>query len=254
MIYCEINLTGPNRDLHSGKFGGTIANAICQMLDAMIDREGRIQVPGFYDEVRELSDNEKRKLVELDFSESQYRADLGVSELTGEAGYSTLERRWCRPTFDVNGLWSGYQGDGAKTVLPYQAGAKFSFRLVADQNPQKIKLAIETWLENHLPAGIAMKFTASEGSPGFVLPMESPFMKAASRAIESGFGAKPVFIRSGGSIPVVESLRVMPGVDTLLLGWGQDDDNLHSPNEKFSLEDFHLGIKTSCLLLEELAK
>lgn len=256
MIYCQIDLTGPNRDLHSGKFGGTISNpaiAVTQMLDAIIDREGRIQVPGFYDDIPELTQAEKRLLSELDFSEPDYRKDLGVAELAGETGFTTLERRWCRPTFDVHGMWGGYQGEGRKTVLPSKAGAKFSFRLVPGQNPQKIKQSIESWLEHHRPCGIEMKFSASDGTPGFVLPLESPFIHAASRAIEKGFGAQPVFIRSGGSIPVVDALRLMPGVDTLLLGWGQDDDNLHSPNEKFSLDDFHLGIKTSCLLLNELA-
>ncbi len=257
MVYCQLDLTGPNRDLHSGKFGGTVANpanAICRMLDSLIDGEGRIQVPGFYDDVLELTDEEREQLTRLDFSESEYREDLGVDELVGEQGFTTLQRRWCRPTFDVHGLWGGYQGEGAKTVLPSQAGAKFSFRLVPDQDPEKIKSALRRHLEAHCPTGITMKLKLSDGEPGFVLPLDSPFMRAAARAIESGFGTAPVFIRSGGSIPVVNSFRTIPGVDTLLLGWGQDDDNLHSPNEKFSLTDFHRGIRTSCFLLNEIAK
>ncbi len=257
MLYCEVKLTGANVDLHSGKFGGTIfnpANVLSKLLDSLIDADGKIKIPGFYDDVLELTPSELKQLSNLDFSEEAYRDDLGVDSLFGEKGYSTLQHRWCRPTFDINGLWSGYQGEGAKTVLPSKAGAKFSFRLVSNQDPEKIKLALQEWMEAHCPSGIQMDLRVSHGSKGFVLPLESPFVAAASRAIEKSFGTAPVFIRSGGGIPVVNALATMPGVDTLLLGWGQDDDNLHSPNEKFSLADFHLGIKASCFLLDEIAK
>lgn len=257
MLYCQVDLTGPNRDLHSGSFGGTVhnpANVLAQLLASLIDSEGKIQIPGFYDAVAELASDEREQFAKLDFDEDDYRQDLGVAALAGETGYSTLERRWSRPTFDVHGLWSGYQGAGAKTVLPSKAGAKFSFRLVPDQDPELIKSALRQWLTERCPAGIKMDLNVSHGSPGFVLPLGSPFMTAASRAIEKGFGTAPVFVRSGGGIPVVNALSEMPGVDTLLLGWGQDDDNLHSPNEKFSLDDFHLGIRTSYLLLDEIAK
>ncbi len=256
-VYFEMTLTGPNRDLHSGKFGGTVsnpANSICRMLGAVVDEQGRIQIPGFYDDIEDLSEREMQQLAELDFCEEEYRRELGVTELAGEKGYSTLHRRWCRPTFDIHGLWSGYQGAGAKTVLPSVAGAKFSCRLVPRQDPGKIKASLQQMFQALVPPGIKMDLVASQGSPGFVLPLESPFVSAAARAIERGFGIKPVLVRSGGSIPVVSAFAAILGIDTLLLGWGQDDDNLHSPNEKFSLADFHRGIKSSCFFLEEMAR
>lgn len=256
MLYCQIDLTGPAMDLHSGRFGGSVRNpaiVLSKLLDSIIV-DGKIQIPGFYEDVLELNPSEKEQYSNLSFSEEAYREGLEVAALFGEDGYSTLERRWSRPTFDVHGLWSGYQGEGAKTVLPSKAGAKFSFRLVPNQQPEKIKLALKKWLDSLCPTGVTMDLNVSHGSPGFVLPLESPFMEAASKAIERGFGTMPVFVRSGGGIPVVNALAVMPGVDTLLLGWGQDDDNLHSPNEKFSLDDFHRGIRTSSFLLDEIAK
>lgn len=257
MLHCQLDLVGASRDLHSGAFGGTIsnpANAISNMLSSLIDELGRIRIPGFYDDVLELSEIEREQLERLKFSESDYLQEVGVEEAFGEFGFSTLERRWCRPTFDIHGLWSGYQGEEAKTVLPSKAGAKFSFRLVPDQNPDQIKSNLRAWLVQQCPPGIKMKLAMSGGTSGFVLPIDSPYMTAAAQAIERGFGTPPVYIRSGGSIPVVTALKNTPGVDTLLLGWGQDDDALHSPNEKFSLSDFHRGIKTSCYLLDELAK
>lgn len=255
MVYGQIDLIGPAKDLHSGSFGGSVRNPaieLAKLLASIID-EGRIQIPGFYDDVLELTERENEKFDQLKFSEDDYRQELGVDKLFGEPGYSTLQRRWTRPTFDVHGLWSGYQGEGAKTVLPSKAGAKFSFRLVPNQDPEKIKAAVTEWLESRCPPGIQMKVEIPHGAPAFVAPLESPFVEAASRAIEKGFGIPPVFVRAGGGIPVVNALAKMPGVDTLLLGWGQDDDNLHSPNEKFSLADFHLGIKTSSYLLDEIA-
>lgn len=256
MLYCELRLEGPNRDLHSGSFGGTVtnpANALCGMLHSLMGSDGRVRIPGFYDAVRELTEQERRELDRLPFAEAEYQRDLGVGELAGEHGYTTLQRRWCRPTFDVHGLSSGYQGEGAKTVLPARAAAKFSFRLVPDQDSEAIRSALTEYLAAQCPPGIRMSLEVLGGAAGFVLPLDSPWMQAAARAVERGFGVRPVFIRSGGSLPVVSQFANVPGVDTLLLGWGQDDDNLHSPNEKFSLEDFHLGIRTSCFLLDELA-
>jgi len=257
ITYFEVLLQGPNRDLHSGGFGGTVANpanALTKMLAALIDEKGRVQIPGFYDDVLPLDDREREQFESLGFSEDEYMRDLGVKGLAGEVGFNTLERCWARPTFDINGLWSGYQGEGAKTVLPAIAGAKFSFRLVPNQDPHKIEAALKKMLKELVPIGIEMEFIPHHGAPGFVLSLDSPFMDAAAAAIESGFGTRPVFIRSGGSIPVVNSFSELLGIDTLLLGWGQNDDNLHSPNEKFSLTDFHLGIKSSCHLWEEIAK
>ncbi len=257
ICYFELQLSGPSQDLHSGAFGGSVtnpANALAKMLSAIIDDQGKIQVPGFYDNVIPLTELERGQFQELKFDDAAYMNELGVKGLTGEEGYSTLERRWARPTFDINGLTSGYQGEGAKTVLPAKASAKFSFRLVPNQDPAQVAEGLKKLLEDNCPPGIEMNLINMHGATGFVLPLDSPFMQAASQAIEHGFGTKPVFIRSGGSIPVVNSLKELLGIDTLLLGWGQDDDNPHSPNEKFSLDDFQRGIRASASLWEELSK
>jgi succinyl-diaminopimelate desuccinylase len=190
----------------------------------------------------------------LPFDEQAFMSKIGVDGVTGEGGYTTLERRWARPTFDINGIWGGYQGDGAKTVLPSKAGVKFSFRLVPEQDPVKIQHALRTQLESLCPPGIQMELLDLHSGTGVVVPLESPFMEAAATAIEQGFGRPPVFIREGGSIPVVTTFHEKLGIDTLLLGWGQDDDNTHSPNEKFSLADFHRGIKTSAYLWNAMSK
>lgn len=257
IAYFQINLTGPNRDLHSGGYGGSVANpanALTHMLAALIDDDGRVQVPGFYDDVKELSERERQQFAALDFSENDFMKELSLSGVAGEIGYTTTERRWARPTFDINGMWSGYQGEGAKTVLPAKAGAKFSFRLVPDQDVSKIESSLRVMMNELCPVGIEMELVLIHGAPGFVLSLDSPFMEAATKAIQKGFGATPVFVRAGGSIPVVNEFSQLLGIDTLLLGWGQDDDNLHSPDEKFSIEDFHRGIKSSARLWDEIAK
>ena len=255
--YFELRLIGPKQDLHSGTFGGAVsnpANALCRMLAALIDDRGRVQVPGFYDDVAKLTDEERMQFEALRFDEAGFAAQIGVAALRGEEGFSTLERRWTRPTFDINGLWSGYQGEGAKTVLPARAGAKFSFRLVPHQDPVKIGASLQQMLERLCPPGVKIELIDFHGAPGIVVPPDSPYVSAAKRAIESGFGRPPVMIREGGSIPVVATFKRLLGVDTLLLGWGLDDDNTHSPNEKFHLADFHRGIKASAHLWAELAK
>lgn len=257
LCYFELTLTGPNQDLHSGGFGGSVtnpANTLTKMLASLIDEDGRIQIPGFYDNVLPLTQREKGQFEQLEFDDKQYMKQLGLGGLSGETGFSTLERRWARPTFDINGITTGYQGEGAKTVLPATASAKFSFRLVPDQRPEPIAESLQKMLAAICPPGIEMDLNFMHGANGFVLSLESPYMQAASDAIAYGFDRQPVFIRSGGSIPVVNSFREMLGVDTLLLGWGQDDDNPHSPNEKFSLDDFQRGIRSSAKLWEEIGK
>jgi acetylornithine deacetylase/succinyl-diaminopimelate desuccinylase-like protein len=257
IAYYELRLSGPKQDLHSGTFGGAVVNpalALCTMLAALRDAQGRITVPGFYDDVEPLSTQERQQFAALPFDEQHFKQQIGVESVGGEAGYSTLERRWARPTFDINGLWSGYQGEGAKTVLPARAGAKFSFRLVPRQQPEKIAAALERRLRELCPPGIRLELIDMHGAPGVVVPLDSPYIAAAQRAIERGFGRAPVFMREGGSIPVVATFHELLGVDTLLLGWGLDDDNTHSPNEKFSLADFQRGIRASAYLWEELAK
>lgn len=257
IAYYELLLTGPKQDLHSGSFGGAVmnpANALARMLASLIDGDGRIQVPGFYDDVVPLTDSERQQLAALPFDESRFKTQLGIDALAGEKSYSTLERRWARPTFDINGIWGGYQGKGAKTVLPCRAGAKFSFRLVPDQDPAQLTASLREMLEAACPRGITMKLVDHHGSPGFLVPLESPFIGAAARAIELGFGHAPVFIREGGSIPIVTDFAESLKADVLLLGWGLNDDNTHSPNEKFSLADFHRGIKASTHLWRELSR
>ncbi len=257
IAYYELRLTGPKQDLHSGTFGGAVANpanALCSMLAALINERGQIQIPGFYDDVVPVAPREREEFQKLPFDERAFQEKLGVDALRGEESYSTLERRWARPTFDINGLSSGYQGEGAKTVLPARASAKFSFRLVPNQDPQRISRFVETHLRALCPPGIRMELLDLHGAPGVVVPLESPYVAAAKRAIEQGFGRQPVFMREGGSIPVVATFHDLLGVDTLLLGWGLDDDNAHSPNEKFCLNDFHRGIKASALLWQELGR
>jgi len=256
LAYFEVKLQGPKQDLHSGTFGGAVtnpANALVRMLAALRDDDGRVLLPGFYDDVVPLSDREREQFAALAFNEAAFMQQLGVDAVTGEKGYTTLERRWARPTCDINGLTSGYQGEGAKTVLPASASAKFSFRLVPNQDPAKITAELKMLLARHLPAGLKMEIEQFGGSPGVLVSLDSPYMAAAVKAIEYSFGKKPVFIREGGSIPVVTTFSQQLGVDTLLLGWGLDDDNTHSPNEKFNLDDYHRGIRASARLWQELA-
>ncbi len=257
IAYFQLTVDGPNRDLHSGTFGGAVQNplnALSLILASLKDQEGRIAIEGFYDDVRPLEDWERAEFAKLPFDESAFRDDLGVAELFGEAGYSTLERKWARPTCDVNGLWGGYQGDGPKTVLPRQAGAKVSFRLVPDQSPDRIETLLSSHLKKVAPKGVTYQLEAMHGAPPVLVETKgNPGIAAAMKAVEAGFGTMPVLIREGGSIPVVALIKQHLNVDTLLLGWGQNDDNLHGPNEKFSLDDFHRGIKASAHLISELS-
>ncbi len=257
IMACEVTVDGPRQDLHSGMFGGSIvnpANAIAKMVAALHDETGRVQIPGFYDDLVDLGDEERAQLAELPFDESAYLDGLGVDAVWGEDGYTTLERRWARPTCDVNGIVSGYTGEGPKTIVPATAMAKISCRLVPDQDPAKIADSLEQFLRQQCLPGLKVSFRRYHGAGGLVIPPDSPYMQAASRAIEKAFGTAPVMIREGGSIPVVTTFKDVLGVDTLLLGWGQDTDNLHSPNERFSLDDFQRGIRASACLWEELAK
>lgn len=255
IAYFDLLLRGPSRDLHSGTFGGAVtnpANVLARMLAALVDEKGRIQVPGFYDDVQPLSPEERQALASLPFDEQQYFQQIGVDGAVGEEGYTVLERRWARPTCDVNGLWGGYQGAGAKTVLPAEAGAKFSFRLVPHQDPARIATALRDMLQAMCPSGIRMELLTQHNSPAVLVSLESPYVQAAARAIEAVFGRKVVYTREGGSIPIVVDFYQRLRADTLLIGWGLDDDNAHSPNEKLSLADFHRAIRTSARLWQEL--
>ncbi len=257
LAYYELIVQGARSDLHSGMYGGAVANpcnALAVILASLKASDGRISIDGFYDSVVPLADWERAQFAQLPFSEEEYRTSLGVTELVGEAGYTTIERKWARPTCDVNGLYGGYQGPGPKTVLPCKAGAKLSFRLVPDQDPSTIRELFRNHVKKVCPPGVTYEIIDHSGASAVLVSVDSPGVRAASRAIEAGFGKPPVFIRDGGSIPVVGLFKTKLGVDTLLLGWGQHDDNLHGPNEKFSLADFHRGIRANVHLLAELAK
>jgi succinyl-diaminopimelate desuccinylase len=243
--------------LHSGTFGGAVtnpANTLVAMMAALKDKDGRVQVPGFYDDVEPLSDREREEYRALPLTDDEFMQPLGVTGMFGEAGFTALERRWARPTCDINGLTSGYQGEGAKTVLPAKSSAKFSFRLVPNQDPKKIAVSLRKFLEERLPPGIQMELVDHHAAPGVVVSLDSPYMQAAADAIETAFGRAPVFIREGGSIPIVNTFTGELGADVLLLGWGQNDDNTHSPNEKFSLDDYHRGTLASACLWKEIAR
>jgi acetylornithine deacetylase/succinyl-diaminopimelate desuccinylase-like protein len=256
LAYFELLVQGANRDLHSGTFGGAVANpinAICTILASLKGPDGRIQIAGFYDDVRPLEDWERAEFAKLPFSEAEFQRELAVAALDGEAGYTTLERKWARPTCDINGIFGGYAGPGPKTVLPCKAGAKLSFRLVPNQDPTTVARQFREHVAKVCPPGVTYEIITHHGAPAVLVDVDTPGVRAAARAIEAGFGTKPVFMREGGSIPVVGLIKQHLGVDTLLLGWGQTDDNLHGPNEKFSIADFHRGIKSAAHLLAELA-
>jgi acetylornithine deacetylase/succinyl-diaminopimelate desuccinylase-like protein len=256
IMACEVTLHGPNRDLHSGAFGGSVANpcnGLARLISRLHDDHGKIQIPGFYDDVVPLKPEERKAYAALPFDDAAYLKDLGVTAGFGEAGFSAVERRWARPTCDVNGMFGGYTGPGPKTIVPASATAKITCRLVPNQSPDKLLPAIEGFLKEKCPPGLRLEFRAFHGCPGLVFDSESPYMQAARRAVGAAFGAEPVMIREGGSIPVVGTFRDVLGVDTLLLGWGQNSDNLHSPNERFTLADFHRGIRASAHLWSELA-
>lgn len=256
-VWFELKVTGPKQDLHSGTFGGGVTNpliALSKILAALIDDKGRIQVPGFYDDVVPLAEREQNQFAALPFNEPAFMQQLGVTGLTGEEGFTTLERRWARPTYDIHGLGGGYQGPGPKSIVPAAGFAKISFRLVPKQQPEKIAAALKNFLRPLCPPGVTLEILGHHGAPGVLTSLDSPYVSAAERAIEQGFGKQPVFIREGGSIPIVSTFAQRLGADTLLLGWGLDDDNTHSPNEKFCLADLHRGIKASAFLWEELGR
>ncbi len=253
----ELFITGPNRDLHSGDFGGTVFNpgiALAKMLAGLIDENGTILVPHIYDDVCEITEQEKMELQKLPFNEREFFRKIGLDEGFGEKGFTTLQRRWCRPTFDINGLTCGYQGEGSKTVIPNTASAKFSFRLVPNQKPEKVVENIRKRLIELLPPGVQMRLKYEHGAPGMRSPLDSPYIQKAATALENVFGTPPVFARQGGSIPIVAELRDKLGAEVLLLGWGQDDDNLHAPNEKFSLLNFRRGMLASAQLMHLLGE
>lgn len=247
LSYVEIEVTGPNRDLHSGLYGGCVANPInilTQMIASLHDDNMRITVPGFYDKVVELSEADRAEMAKAPFSEKAYCEALDINSTHGENGYSTMERGSIRPTLDVNGIWGGYTGEGAKTVIASKAYAKISMRLVPDQDPDEITSLFQTHFEKIAPASVRVKVMPHHGGQPVVTPTDSPAYAAASRAYETTFGKKPIPVRSGGSIPIIAMFEQELGLKTILMGFGLDSDAIHSPNEHYGLFNFYKGIET----------
>jgi acetylornithine deacetylase/succinyl-diaminopimelate desuccinylase-like protein len=255
LAYLEVSVTGTKRDLHSGVFGGSVVNpaiALTQMLGSLKDRRGRITVPGFYENVKRATAAERRAIARLPHTDTKFKRVIGAPELFGEAGYSTLERVWIRPSLDINGIWGGFAGEGAKTVIPAEAHAKISMRLVPEQTPREIGRKVGAHLKRIAPKSVKVSVRDLHGGEAWVAPTDHPALLAAGRALERGFGRKPVFIREGGSIPVVATFDRVLRVPTVLMGIGLQDDNLHAPNEKLELSNFYRGIETAAFLMEEL--
>jgi acetylornithine deacetylase/succinyl-diaminopimelate desuccinylase-like protein len=255
LAYLQIDLRGTKTDLHSGSFGGAVANpafVLVQILNQMKDRSGRVRIPGFYEDVRELTAAERAEYARLPFNERRYRTELGAPKLYGETGYTTLERLWGRPTFEVNGLLAGFTGEGAKTVIPAVAMAKVSMRLVLDQDPDTIAKRFEDHVRKVAPKTVELTVTRMHGGKPWMTDFDNPFVQAAGRAIEKGFGRTPVFNREGGSIPVVSTFQEVLGLPSVLFGIGLPDENAHAPNEKLDLVNFHNGIVATSVLYEEI--
>ncbi|MEQ9285940.1 MAG: dipeptidase [Cyclobacteriaceae bacterium] len=247
LSYLEIEVTGPNRDLHSGVYGGAVGNPIntlCDMISSLIDENGRITIPGFYDKVADLSDEERAEMAKAPFDLQAYQEDLGIATIKGEKGYSSLERVGIRPTLDVNGIWGGYTGEGAKTVLPSKAYAKISTRLVPNQNSEEITNLVIKHLHEIAPKHVKIKVTPHHGGEPAVIPTDSKSYQAASSAFEAAWGKTPIPMRDGGSIPIVALFQQELGLDSVLMGFGLDEDALHSPNESYGVFNFYKGIET----------
>jgi acetylornithine deacetylase/succinyl-diaminopimelate desuccinylase-like protein len=247
LSYMEVQVTGPNRDLHSGVYGGAVANpanVLCQMIASLHDENGRVNIPGFYNDVAELTKEERAALNSAPFSLDEYKKELGITEVTGEKGYTTLERTGIRPTLDVNGIWGGYTGEGAKTVLPSMASAKISMRLVPHQEPDKITALFTRHIQSIAPKTVTVKVTAHHGGEAAVTPTDSKAFRAAAKAFEEVWGKTPIPTRDGGSIPIVALFKKELGLDTVLMGFGLDSDALHSPNEHYGIRNFLVGIET----------
>ncbi len=255
LAYMEVHVTGPNRDLHSGVYGGAVenpANVLAEIISKLKDDDGVIQIPGFYDDVEPMTDEMREAYEKLPFDEEEYKKNLNLKDLDGEKGYTTLERASARPTLDVNGLWSGYQGEGAKTVLPAKAGAKISMRLVPDQDPNKIAKLFADHVKLLAPDTVTVEVEEHHGGHPVVIDLEYYGLKAAAKAFEQVYDKEVLFAREGGSIPIVADFKKVLGVNSILMGFGLTKDALHSPNESFALKDFHRGIQTSAKFFDLL--
>lgn len=247
LSYLEVEVTGPNKDLHSGVYGGAVANPInvlCDMIHQLHDADGKVTVPGFYDKVEELSQEEREAMARAPFDLEEYKKELGIKDVKGEKGYSTIERTGIRPTLDVNGIWGGYIGEGAKTVLPSKAFAKISMRLVPNQKSDEITTLFQKHFESLAPASVAVKVRPHHGGEAAVVSIDSDAYRAASKAFEATWGKTPIPTREGGSIPIVALFQKELGLDPILMGFGLDSDDIHSPNESYGLFNFYKGIET----------
>lgn len=256
LAYMEVEITGPNRDLHSGSFGGSVANPInelAKLISKLIDNNGRITIPNFYKDVLPFTKKEIDNIKSLKFSDKNYAKELGVKELQGEKDFNTLQRLWGRPTLDCNGIWGGFTEEGAKTVLPSKATAKISMRLVPNQDPKLIANEFTKYVKSLVPKSVKIKVTNMHGGSPVVIPLDSPAIKAASNAVSKAFGKKTVYTREGGSIPIVVDFVKELKAPAILMGLGLDTDDIHSPNEHFSLKSFELGILSSAYFFEEFS-
>ena len=247
LSYIEVEVTGPNRDLHSGTYGGAVANPItilCDMIARCHDKKNHITIPGFYDDVAEPTKEEKRLLKKAPFNEQAYKDELGVKELWGEKGFTTPERTGIRPTLEVNGIWGGYQGEGAKTVLPSKATAKISARLVPNQSSKKITELLLNYFSTIAPPCVTVRAFEHHGGEAYLTPLDSKGYQAAAKAVKKTFGKAPIPVRGGGSIPICSIMEKELGVKIIFMGFGLDSDNLHSPNEKYNIENYYKGIET----------
>lgn len=259
IVYMEVTLTGPSHDLHSGLYGGSVpnpANLLTNLLATLHDENGRVNIDGFYDDVAPLDEAERTMWRQLPFDESAIATELGLSpaQMTGEAGYTTLERQWARPTCDIHGLTSGYQGPGSKTIIPAAASAKVSMRLVPNQDPEKITRCFERTLRSRCPDTVELKLTRYGHTPPILVSRDSEAIRAAAEALKVGFNAAPALIRCGGSLPVVSQIKSLLGIDTLMVGFGLPGDRVHSPNEKFDLDALHGGTRTAAALYYNLSQ
>ena len=257
LAYWELEVTGPNRDLHSGHFGGAVANPIntlCDIISKIIDEDGRITIPHFYDDVEEVPAAEREMIHNIPFDEQKYMEAIGVKALKGEKGYATLERNSCRPSFDVCGIWGGYTGEGSKTVLPSKAYAKVSTRLVAHQNHEKISQLFMDYIKEIAPDYVQVKVTPMHGGEGYVCPIDLPAYKAAEKGFEKAFGKKPLAVRRGGSIPIISDFEQILGIKTVLMGFGLESNAIHSPNENQRLDIFRKGIEAVVEFHKEFTK
>jgi acetylornithine deacetylase/succinyl-diaminopimelate desuccinylase-like protein len=257
LTYLEIEVTGPGQDLHSGVYGGAVYNpiqALVEMLASLKNKNGHITVPDFYKSVRPLSKVERKVLAKTPFSKKEFMSEAGVKRLWGEKGYTPIEQTVARPTLELNGIWGGWQGEGSKTVLPSKAYAKLSCRLVADQDYIEIRDLLTKHLKKIAPKEVSISVKWLHGGQGALVNLDSTYMRKAAKVLKQVFGRAPVYLREGGSIPVVASFQTLMGIDSIMMGFGLPDDNLHSPNERFYLPNLHNGIKTSIRYLEEVGK